>query len=62
MDVRLVLLTPIGLFFWFMSGVAVTKWYDRKGFHGADPELLECLHAPVRSRQDHSTQAAGAPG
>ena len=37
---RGLLLTGIGLIFWVVLGIAVTRWYDRRGMHRIEPEVL----------------------
>ncbi len=42
---RGLLLTSIGLLFWVVLGSAATSWYDKKGLHRTEPELLELIEA-----------------
>ena len=38
---RGVALTAAGLAFWLVAGVAVTRWYDRRGLDRIEPDVLE---------------------
>jgi hypothetical protein len=58
---RGLLLTSIGLVFWVAVGAAVTIWYDKKGLHRLDPELLELIEASAHAYRDRGPQA-GAVG
>ena len=52
---RGVLLTAIGLVFWLLVGLAVTRWYDRSGRDRMGPELMAFVHqsaATYRARGD----------
>jgi YhgE/Pip-like protein len=51
-------LTAIGLVFWVAVGAAVTKWYDHRGLHRMQPELLEYVQ---RSAQAYQPRADGPP-
>jgi hypothetical protein len=45
--------------FWLIAGVVVVRWYDRKGFHRIDPELLDYVAGSVqqhKSRNGHARQ------
>jgi YhgE/Pip-like protein len=44
-------LTAIGLGFWVVVGAAVTKWYDHKGLHRLQPELLEYVQRSAEAYQ-----------
>ena len=55
---RGLLLTAIGLAFWLVIGTAITRWYDRKGFHRIHPELLEYVQ---RSAAGYQPQQPGPP-
>ncbi len=44
-------LTAIGLVFWVVVGAAVTKWYDHKGLHRMQPELLEYVQRSAAAYQ-----------
>jgi hypothetical protein len=56
---RGLVLTAIGLVFWVVVGASVTTWYDRKGLHRLNPDLLEYVHASARSYQDRDVPDAG---
>jgi len=60
---RGLLLTSIGLVFWLSVGAAVTTWYDKKGFHRLEPELLELVEASAHAYRDRSpgAEAASSP-
>ena len=60
---RGLLLTAIGLAFWLVIGTAITRWYDRKGFHRIQPELLEYVQrsAAGYQRQQPGPPATGGP-
>ena len=45
---RAVTAASLGLVFWLVLGTVVVKWYDRKGFHRMDPELLEYVGSSVQ--------------
>jgi YhgE/Pip-like protein len=59
---RGLLLTAIGLVFWLVSGVLVTNWYDRKGFHRIHPDLLDYAYKSVREYHELDLPAGGAAG
>ena len=44
-------LTAIGLVFWVAAGAAVTKWYDHRGFHRMQPELLDYVQRSAQAFQ-----------
>ncbi|HTZ22599.1 MAG TPA: DUF3533 domain-containing protein [Streptosporangiaceae bacterium] len=46
---RGVVLTAIGLVFWVIVGIAVTRWYDRKGLARIQPNVLDFLHRSARA-------------
>lgn len=58
---RGLLLTAIGLVFWVAVGAAVTTWYDKKGFHRIEPELLDLIEASARTYRDGGPAAGAAP-
>ena len=41
------ILTAIGLILWLVIGVAITTWYDRRGLHRLQPEILEYWNRSV---------------
>jgi len=45
---RGLLLTGIGLIFWLVLGVTVTRWYDRRGMHRIEPEILDYVTRSAR--------------
>jgi YhgE/Pip-like protein len=45
----------LGLVIWLILGTVVVRWYDRKGFHRIDPELL--AHVAGSVQQDKSRNA-----
>jgi len=49
-------LTSIGLVFWLIVGIAVTKWYDRRGLNRVQPDLLEYMQ-----RSAHAYTAGAQP-
>jgi YhgE/Pip-like protein len=49
---RGLLLTSIGLLFWVAVGATVTIWYDKKGLHRIEPELLELVEASMYAYRD----------
>ena len=55
---RGLVLTGIGLGFWAVAGVAVTKWYDYKGLYRLRPETLEYVHATVMAYQAQAGTSA----
>ncbi len=54
-----------GLVFWVALGSAVVRWYDRKGLHRMQPEVLAHVHRSVGEYQAAQTaqtaQAADGP-
>ena len=60
---RGLLLTSIGLVFWVVVGAGVTLWYDKRGLHRLEPELLEIMEASAHAYRDRDsgTGAAGSP-
>ncbi|MGO9657092.1 MAG: YhgE/Pip domain-containing protein [Acidimicrobiales bacterium] len=60
---RGLLLTSIGLGFWVVVGAAVTRWYDKKGLHRIEPELLEIIEESAHAYRDRApgAGAAGSP-
>jgi ABC-type uncharacterized transport system permease subunit len=54
---RAVTAAALGLVFWLALGVLVVRWYDRKGLHRMDPELLEYVGGSV---QQYRAQKADA--
>jgi YhgE/Pip-like protein len=54
---RAVTLAALGLVFWLAVGAIVVRWYDRKGFHRIDPELLAYVSGSV---QQYRSQKADA--
>jgi len=47
---RGLLLTGIGLIFWVVLGITATRWYDRRGMHRIEPEMLDYV---TRSAQEY---------
>ncbi len=47
----------LGLVFWLLVGTVAVRWYDRKGFHRMDPELLAYVGGSV---QQYRAQKADA--
>lgn len=45
---RGLLLTGIGLIFWVVLGITVTRWYDRRGMHRIEPEILDYVTRSAR--------------
>jgi YhgE/Pip-like protein len=46
---RGVVLTAIGLVFWVIVGIAITRWYDRRGLARIQPSVLDFLHRSARA-------------
>jgi uncharacterized phage infection (PIP) family protein YhgE len=42
-------LTAIGLVFWVIAGVAITKWYDHRGLDRMQPELLDYVQRSAQA-------------
>jgi hypothetical protein len=57
---RGLLLTSIGLLFWMVIGAAVTSWYDKKGLHRIEPELLKLMEASAHAYQERDLGAGAA--
>ena len=58
-------LTLIGLVFWLILGVGVTTWYDRRGLHRIEPEVMAYARTSARAYHDQqrrSETATGVPG
>jgi YhgE/Pip-like protein len=49
---RGLLLTGIGLIFWVVLGIAVTRWYDRRGLYRLEPQLLDYVNRSAREYMD----------
>ena len=45
---RGLLLTGVGLIFWVVLGITVTRWYDRRGMHRIEPEILDYVTRSAR--------------
>jgi hypothetical protein len=45
-----------GLVFWLVVGAVVVRWYDRRGLHRLQPEVLAHVSHAV---QDYRTKQAG---
>jgi len=58
---RGLLLTSIGLLFWVAVGAVAAIWYDKKGLHRIEPELLELMEASAHAYRDRDP-GAGATG
>ena len=54
---RAVTAAALGLVFWLFLGAVLVRWYDRKGLHRMDPELLGYVG---RSVQQYKSQNARA--
>ena len=52
-------LTGFGLILWLVVGVAVTRWYDRRGLDRMNPDLIEYLResADAYSRGERGSQS-----
>jgi YhgE/Pip-like protein len=55
-------LTATGLVFWLVVGVAVTTWYDRRGLHRIDPDLMAYAHMSARAYHDQQQRSREVPG
>jgi YhgE/Pip-like protein len=55
--------TAIGLVFWLIAGVTVTRWYDRRRMDRLNPDILEFLQRSARSyiAQGHGPGNATIP-
>lgn len=53
---RGLLLTGIGLIFWVVLGVTITRWYDRRGMHRLEPEILDYV---TRSAREYGERNRG---
>jgi len=51
---RALVLTGLGLVFWIALGAAVTLWYDRRGLHRMQPELMAYVYRSVRAYAERS--------
>jgi len=49
-------MTTVGLAIWSVLGIAVTVWYDRRGLHRIQPEVLAFVQSSV---QAYSAQTGG---
>jgi YhgE/Pip-like protein len=57
-------LTAIGLVLWLVVGVAVTRWYDRRGLDRMQPEVLQFVQRSTQSyaaAKEAGTAAPAAP-
>jgi ABC-type multidrug transport system permease subunit len=52
---RAVTYASLGLVFWLILGAVVVRWYDRKGLHRLDPELLGYVAASVQQYKARNT-------
>jgi hypothetical protein len=57
-----------GLIFWVALGATVVRWYDRKGLHRLQPDLLahvqqsiSAYHAQTQPQSQHPAEAGQAP-
>jgi YhgE/Pip-like protein len=59
---RGLVLTGVGLVFWVAAGVAVTRFYDRRGLYRMQPELLAYVHrsASAYGEQEKESQPEGS--
>ena len=59
---RGLLLTGIGLIFWVVLGITVTRWYDRRGMYRIQPEILDYVGRSVREygEQHRDPKAEGS--
>ena len=55
---RGLVLCGIGLVFWVLAGVAVTRWYDRKGLLRMQPELIDYVTRSVHAYTDQDQGTA----
>jgi uncharacterized phage infection (PIP) family protein YhgE len=53
---RGLLLTGIGLIFWVVLGIAVTRWYDRRGLYRLEPQLLDYVNRSAREYMDRKRE------
>ena len=55
---RGLLLTGIGLIFWLVLGIAITRWYDRKGLYRLEPEILDYANRAAQAYPERNHHAA----
>jgi hypothetical protein len=55
-------LTAIGLVFWFVVGVGVTTWYDRRGLNHIEPDLMAYADLSARAYRDRQQRSREVPG
>ena len=55
-------LTAIGLVFWVILGVGVTTWYDRRGLHRIEPDLMAYAHTSARAYRDQQQRSTVVSG
>ncbi len=59
---RAFVLTAIGFAFWLVAGVAITRWYDRKGLHRMRPEVLDYVTKAARAHAELEGTAPNGSG
>jgi YhgE/Pip-like protein len=55
-------LTAIGLVFWLIVGVGVTTWYDRRGLHRMERDLMAYAHSSERAYRGQQQRPGRVPG
>jgi YhgE/Pip-like protein len=50
-------LTAIGLVFWLIVGVGITRWYDRRGLHRIEPDVLAYARTSARAYHDQQQRS-----
>src|SRR5262249_61391636 len=65
---RGIITATAGLIFWLALGATVVKWYDHKGFHRIQPDLLAYIQQAVAAypaqkepQTEPATDAESAP-
>ncbi len=58
---RGLVMTSVGLVFWVLAGIGVTRFYDRRGLRRLDPELIEYIGQAAEGYVARRTTPAEAP-
>jgi hypothetical protein len=54
---RAVTAAALGLVIWLILGAVLVRWYDRKGLHRMDPELLAYVAGSVQQYKSQNAHA-----